>query len=140
MRVFGRNCTINRICKLKLKKKITIWIWTIRFFPKTKSCKCYDEEIWFSLLQWLVEASAEVDWRCWVDICCSCKAAASRALANNSCCCLKSSSSGIPRFSSRVLCLRFLAATSLHSASASSASFLNSPYPSFSKAKKILVY
>ena len=36
-------------------------------------------------------------------------------LANSSCCCLSNSSSGIPRFSSLVLCLRLLAAVSLHS-------------------------
>ena len=36
-------------------------------------------------------------------------------LAKSSCCCLSNSSSGMPRFSSLVLCLRLFAAVSLHS-------------------------
>ena len=76
-------------------------------------------------------------------------------LAKSSCCCLSNSSSGIPRFSNLVLCLRRLAAISLcspntwgstigimnynnhmYTVHTSSASFLKSPYPSFSKAAR----
>lgn len=43
-------------------------------------------------------------------------------LAKSSCCCLNNSSSGMPRFSSLVLCLLLFAATALQSFKTASAS------------------